>query len=85
MNFAVFGLGDSSYQKFNFAGKKLYRRLIQLGAKPLMELSLGDDQHSLGVDMAFQLWRKDLWQQIFELGIFKACIGPIGKAKFFIK
>uniref|UniRef100_A0A915DZ96 NADPH-dependent diflavin oxidoreductase 1 n=1 Tax=Ditylenchus dipsaci TaxID=166011 RepID=A0A915DZ96_9BILA len=44
---AVLGLGDSSYQKFNFAGKKVYRRLLQLGATSLVDLGLADDQHQL--------------------------------------
>ena len=29
--------------------KKLYKRLMQLGATPLMELGLADDQHELGL------------------------------------
>lgn len=36
MQFAVFGLGDSSYEKFNFVGKRLWRRMQQLGATPLI-------------------------------------------------
>lgn len=48
VQFAVFGLGDSSYPQFNFAGKKLYRRLIQLGANPIIRRGDGDDQHKLG-------------------------------------
>ena len=34
--------------RFNFVGKKLYRRLLQLGAAPLLDLGLADDQHDLG-------------------------------------
>uniref|UniRef100_A0AAR2KGX9 NADPH-dependent diflavin oxidoreductase 1 n=1 Tax=Pygocentrus nattereri TaxID=42514 RepID=A0AAR2KGX9_PYGNA len=33
---AVLGLGDSSYPKFNFVAKKLYKRLLQLGANALL-------------------------------------------------
>ncbi|KJH50760.1 flavodoxin [Dictyocaulus viviparus] len=40
VQFAVLGLGDSSYQKFNFASKKVYRRLLQLGGKCLMDIGL---------------------------------------------
>ncbi len=32
MQYGVFGLGDSSYAKYNFAAKKLAKRLTQLGA-----------------------------------------------------
>ena len=34
--------------RFNFVAKKLYRRLLQLGASPLVPLALADDQHDLG-------------------------------------
>lgn len=61
MQFAVVGLGDSSYQKFNFVAKKLYRRLLQLGAHALLEPVYGDDQHSLGPDAAVQPWLERLW------------------------
>ncbi len=48
LRFAVLGLGDSSYEKFNFVGKKLYRRLLQLGAQPIHRRGDADDQHRLG-------------------------------------
>lgn len=48
LNFAVFGLGDSSYEKFCWAAKKLSRRLLSLGARELVERGEGDEQHSAG-------------------------------------
>lgn len=48
MKFAVFGLGDSSYAKFNYPAKKLFRRLGQLGAQAACPRGDGDDQHFLG-------------------------------------
>lgn len=33
VNFAIYGLGDSSYEKFCYAGKILARRMISLGAR----------------------------------------------------
>lgn len=38
LKFGVVGLGDSSYSKFNFVGKRLHKRLIQLGATPLVDV-----------------------------------------------
>ncbi|CAJ0860229.1 7451_t:CDS:10 [Entrophospora sp. SA101] len=35
MKFTVFGLGDSSYVKYNWPAKKLYKRLLQLGAESI--------------------------------------------------
>lgn len=60
VRFAVLGLGDSSYQRYNFVAKKLYRRLQQLGGHPLMDLGLADDQHDLGADFAVDAWMTTL-------------------------
>lgn len=40
MKFGVLGLGDSSYSKFNFTAKKLYKRLLQLGATQLLDIGI---------------------------------------------
>ncbi|XP_021506782.1 NADPH-dependent diflavin oxidoreductase 1 isoform X2 [Meriones unguiculatus] len=67
MDFAVLGLGDSSYAKFNFVAKKLHRRLLQLGGNALLPPCLGDDQHELGPDAAIDPWSRDLWEKIMGL------------------
>ncbi len=41
---ATFGLGDSSYEKFNAAARKLTARLKQLGASLSVPCGMGDDQ-----------------------------------------
>ncbi|KAL0433904.1 UNVERIFIED_CONTAM: NADPH-dependent diflavin oxidoreductase 1 [Sesamum latifolium] len=41
VHYAVFGLGDSSYQKYNFVAKKLDKRLSDLGATAIIERGLG--------------------------------------------
>lgn len=64
LNFAVFGLGDSSYEKFNFVGKRLFRRLSQLGGSPLCNRGDGDDQHKFGVDGALVPFLEQLWPAI---------------------
>ncbi|KAG6843071.1 hypothetical protein H0H87_008161, partial [Tephrocybe sp. NHM501043] len=46
--FAVFGLGDTAYDKFCWAAKKLARRLTGLGAHEICERGEGDEQHQLG-------------------------------------
>ncbi|KAJ2846918.1 NAPDH-dependent diflavin reductase [Coemansia brasiliensis] len=66
LHFAVFGLGDSSYAKFNFAAKRLFRRLEQLGAHPLLERGDGDDQHYLGLDGALDPWLDNLWTLLLQ-------------------
>lgn len=37
-----------SIHRFNFVAKKLYKRLVQLGASMLIPVGLADDQHDLG-------------------------------------
>jgi sulfite reductase alpha subunit-like flavoprotein len=61
LRFGVFGLGDSSYAKYNFAAKKLFRRLIQLGASPLLARGDGDDRASDGFDSALVPWATELF------------------------
>ncbi|XP_067164920.1 NADPH-dependent diflavin oxidoreductase 1 isoform X3 [Apteryx mantelli] len=67
MDYAVLGLGDSSYPKFNFVAKKLHKRVLQLGGNPLLPVALGDDQHDLGPDAVVDPWLLDLWDKILAL------------------
>uniref|UniRef100_A0A674P3N3 NADPH-dependent diflavin oxidoreductase 1 n=1 Tax=Takifugu rubripes TaxID=31033 RepID=A0A674P3N3_TAKRU len=64
---AVLGLGDSSYAKFNFVAKKLYKRLVQLGASMLLPVGLADDQHHLGADAVIYPWLTALWDKFYAL------------------
>ncbi|SRR5258708_33630286 len=48
LDIAVFGLGDSSYERFCWASKKLHRRLLSLGACPILPRADADEQHYLG-------------------------------------
>jgi sulfite reductase alpha subunit-like flavoprotein len=50
-----------SYAKFNAASRKLNARLIQLGAVPLVERGLGDDQSTFGVDGDLDTWLPAMW------------------------
>lgn len=64
MKFAVLGLGDSSYVKFNFVSKRLNKRLQQLGGNMLIPVGLGDDQHDLGYDAVVDPWLNQLWNTL---------------------
>jgi len=57
---AVFGLGDSGYEKYNACARKLSARLRQLGSTPLLALGLGDDQAALGYLGALGPWTQEL-------------------------
>jgi len=71
MSFTVLGLGDSSYAKFNFVAKKLFKRLVQLGATPLTEIFLADDQHELGPDAVIDQWLPIFWNSVQPFVSFK--------------
>ncbi|CAD7002325.1 NADPH-dependent diflavin oxidoreductase 1 isoform X2 [Ceratitis capitata] len=61
LKFACLGLGDSSYAKFNFAAKKLNKRLIQLGGHAIQPLGLCDDQHDHGLGATALPWITQLF------------------------
>ncbi|MCJ1400053.1 NAPDH-dependent diflavin reductase [Xylographa trunciseda] len=63
-NFTVFGLGDSSYPKYNFAAHKLQRRLIQLGAEEFFPRGEGDEQHPEGYESTFIPWLNSLREHL---------------------
>ncbi|KAI2793676.1 NADPH-dependent diflavin oxidoreductase 1 [Penicillium oxalicum] len=56
VDFAVFGLGDTSYPKFNWAARKLYKRLLQLGANDIYPTGEADQQHPEGLEATFIPW-----------------------------
>ncbi|KAH0846720.1 hypothetical protein AYO21_11576 [Fonsecaea monophora] len=56
VDYALAGLGDTSYPKFNWAARKLDKRLRQLGASPLVEPCEADEQGDEGTDGAFLSW-----------------------------
>ncbi|XP_078444680.1 flavodoxin family protein isoform X2 [Wolffia australiana] len=46
--------------------KKLDRRLLNIGGKPLVQRGLGDDQHRSGYEGAFDPWLSSLWNALHE-------------------
>ncbi|KAL8034502.1 hypothetical protein ABFX02_12G032900 [Erythranthe guttata] len=66
VHYAVFGLGDSGYQKYNFVAKKLDKRLSDLGADAIVERGMGDDQHPSGYEGALDPWMSALWNMLYE-------------------
>ncbi|KZM23568.1 NAPDH-dependent diflavin reductase [Ascochyta rabiei] len=66
MRFASFGLGDTSYPKYNWAHRKLYNRLVQLGAQPICDRGESDEQHPEGIDGSFLPWTTTLRHRLLE-------------------
>jgi len=66
VQFAVFGLGDSSYEKYNAVARKLEKRLTQLGGCTLVPTGLGDDQAKYGYYSAYQGWLQRLVERLVD-------------------
>ena len=64
MRFAIFGLGDRAYVKFNAAARKLHLRLQDLGAAPFVPLALGDDSAQGGYDKELMPWFESVCQAV---------------------
>uniref|UniRef100_A0A060T714 NADPH-dependent diflavin oxidoreductase 1 n=1 Tax=Blastobotrys adeninivorans TaxID=409370 RepID=A0A060T714_BLAAD len=67
VHFTTFGLGDSSYPRYNWAIKKIHRRVAQLGAKELSPRGEGDEQSAEGVDENFDAWVNIVAKHLREL------------------
>ncbi|GAA5889058.1 hypothetical protein JCM16303_002173 [Sporobolomyces ruberrimus] len=64
LDYAVFGLGDSSYPKYNWVAKKFSRRMETLGAREIIQRGEGDDQNEFGVESTFPAWSKKLFERL---------------------
>jgi sulfite reductase alpha subunit-like flavoprotein len=64
VRFSTFGLGDSSYPRYNWAVRKLHTRLLNLGAKDFVDRGEGDEQSPEGVDKIFQEWENKVCEQL---------------------
>jgi len=61
LRYAVFGLGDSSYWKFNFSGKMLHNLLKKMGADPIVHRGLGDEDDGQGHYQALMPWLEEFF------------------------
>ncbi|KAI0288475.1 riboflavin synthase domain-like protein [Russula brevipes] len=77
LQYAVFGIGDSSYEKFCWPAKKLSRRLEYLGATAICPRAEGDTQHTLGTDGAFEPWVSSLTDALLRLYPLPPNLSPL--------
>ncbi|KAH0555947.1 hypothetical protein GP486_006111, partial [Trichoglossum hirsutum] len=77
VKFTTFGLGDSSYPRFNWAARKLHKRLTQLGAQEIYPRGEADEQHPDGVDGCFLPWSIDLRRLLLEIYPLPEHVSPI--------
>lgn len=64
LNYAVFGLGNKTYEHYNEVGIYVDRRLEELGATRVFELGLGDDDGNIEDD--FITWKDRFWPAVCE-------------------
>ncbi|KAJ5908406.1 Oxidoreductase FAD/NAD(P)-binding [Penicillium taxi] len=76
-DFATFGLGDSSYPKFNWAIRKLYKRLLQLGANDIYPTAEADQQHPEGLEGTFIPWMTGFRKHLLDRHPMPSGIHPI--------
>lgn len=66
VKYALVGLGDSSYPKFNWAARKLDKRLSQLGAISILDSCEADEQGDEGTDGAVLAWLDEFRKTVLD-------------------
>ncbi|VDN57921.1 unnamed protein product [Dracunculus medinensis] len=64
VRYAIFGLGNKTYEHYNEMGKFFDRKLEEFGATRIYELGLGDDDGNLEED--FMRWREGFWPAVIQ-------------------
>ncbi|XP_062539722.1 NADPH--cytochrome P450 reductase isoform X1 [Armigeres subalbatus] len=64
LNYAVFGLGNKTYEHYNKVGIYVDKRLEELGANRVFELGLGDDDANIEDD--FITWKDKFWPAVCD-------------------
>ncbi|XP_026495068.1 NADPH--cytochrome P450 reductase isoform X1 [Vanessa tameamea] len=64
LNYAVFGLGNKTYEHYNAVAIYVDKRLEELGASRVYEVGLGDDDANIEDD--FITWKEKFWPSVCE-------------------
>ncbi|XP_017097078.2 NADPH--cytochrome P450 reductase isoform X1 [Drosophila bipectinata] len=64
LNYAVFGLGNKTYEHYNKVAIYVDKRLEELGANRVFELGLGDDDANIEDD--FITWKDRFWPAVCD-------------------
>ena len=81
VRYGLVGLCDSSYPKFNWAARKLEKRLLQLGAQPVLESCEADEQGEDSTDGAFLSWLDQFRPAVLTRFPVPATQEPIGQSQ----
>ncbi|ESN99807.1 hypothetical protein HELRODRAFT_113572 [Helobdella robusta] len=64
IRYAVFGLGNKTYEHYNAIGKFVDKKLEELGAERIFPLGLGDDDANIEED--FLSWKEKFWPAVCD-------------------
>ncbi|ODN02614.1 NADPH--cytochrome P450 reductase [Orchesella cincta] len=64
LNYAVFALGNKTYEHYNAMGKYIDARLEELGGSRVFEMGMGDDDSNIEED--FITWKDRFWPMVCE-------------------
>lgn len=64
LNYAVFGLGNKTYEHYNAVGVYVDARLSELNSTRVCELGLGDDDGMIEDD--FMSWKEKFWTEVCD-------------------
>ena len=82
VTFASFGLGDSSYARYNVAHRMLCNRMRQLGAQEFCERGEGNEQHPEGHSAGFREWIVALKQKLLDVFPLLDGVEPVPDDQF---
>jgi sulfite reductase alpha subunit-like flavoprotein len=80
--FTSFGLGDSSYPRYNVASRMLYNRLTDLGARPFCKPGEGNEQHPEGHSAGLREWIVQLKQSMLQTFPLPDGVAALGDDEF---
>ena len=63
MNFAIFGLGDTSYEQYNEMGRMFDESFEKLGGNRLHDMAVGNAE-TFSTEDDFNKWKENLWSSI---------------------
>ena len=65
MKFVMFGLGDTSYEQYNFMGKYFSEAFEELGGEKLYKYGEANAEGNKTED-DFNEWKFNLWKEVFD-------------------
>lgn len=65
VKFTIFGLGDTSYEQYNYIGRYFDKSLEEMGAERVFKYGEGNAEKNSTED-DFNEWKANMWKELFE-------------------